>query len=115
MFESPSHHALKYLLYTNTNMLVNMVYLCKKKTQKAAGSRSTLCPLWRNVLVVGSASYFLQSIRLTSERAVHIKMVSVRGNMGEIQPYMFEHQSDPDSNEKSVVHQNRQLPDVVEW
>ena len=45
--------------------------------------------------------------RLTGEREqARIKMAS--GNIGEIQPYMFEPQSDPDSDEESVVHQNRQ-------
>ena len=30
---------------------------------------------------------------------------SMRGNIGEIQPYMIEPQSDPDLEEESVVHQ----------
>ncbi|KAM4611578.1 uncharacterized protein ACJ7VT_012249 [Polymixia lowei] len=38
--------------------------------------------------------------KLTSERAVRVKMA--RGHIGEIQPYMFEPQSDPDSDEESV-------------
>ena len=32
---------------------------------------------------------------------------TANGNIGEIQPYMFEPQSDPDSDEEPVVHQNR--------
>lgn len=44
--------------------------------------------------------------RLTGERAAPIKMSSVRGNMKEIHPYIFEAESVPDSDEESVVHQN---------
>lgn len=64
---------------------------------------------------VGHKAFYLKTptvlpfcaVRLSSEGSMLIKMSSVQGNMGEIQsqPYIFDLQSDQDSDEDSTVQQ----------